>query len=197
MSSHHFVREGQEPALLILQAIAFRSIEPLLEWSPLIVTTEAALEQVLTWGIKIDVVFVNDDREDPWRAYLRDQAPVKVLSIGTADHLTSALNFLTETRSKAVHICARFTEELQRKLSGCSARIQISVVDDNLHWKLCDGKLFKKWLPEGASLTIKTIHHDQKVDTSGLITRNETWYVVQQGVITIESEAPFWIGESY
>ena len=43
MSSHHFVKEGQEPALLIMDALSLALIEPLLEWAPQVIVCENAL----------------------------------------------------------------------------------------------------------------------------------------------------------
>ena len=60
MSSHHFVKEGQEPALFILDNIPFQYAESLLEWVPLVMVADRALENVLHWGIKIDVVLQDE-----------------------------------------------------------------------------------------------------------------------------------------
>ena len=57
MSSHHFVKEDQEPALIIADAsaVSFEKIQELLEWSPTVIVMESSLEMVLSWGIKMDV----------------------------------------------------------------------------------------------------------------------------------------------
>ena len=60
MSSHHFVREGQEPALLILDALAFDIAGPLLEWAPLVVVAQSAVDEVMLWNIKMDVVLAEE-----------------------------------------------------------------------------------------------------------------------------------------
>ena len=56
MSSHHIVRDEQEPALLIDDAsvIHFEFVELLLEWSPRVMVTSNAIDEVLNWGVKID-----------------------------------------------------------------------------------------------------------------------------------------------
>lgn len=58
MSSHHVVREKQEPALLILELQEFHYdlLGQLLEWSPTVIVDEAAYEAVDSMGIKIDAV---------------------------------------------------------------------------------------------------------------------------------------------
>ncbi|MGF1923672.1 MAG: thiamine pyrophosphokinase [Bacteroidia bacterium] len=58
MSSHHIVREKQEPALYIHHFGNFdeENLGQLLEWSPTIVVAASEYEKVLSLGIKIDVV---------------------------------------------------------------------------------------------------------------------------------------------
>ncbi len=52
MSSHHFVKEGQEPALFILDNIPFHYAESLLEWVPLVMVADRALGKCVTLGNK-------------------------------------------------------------------------------------------------------------------------------------------------
>jgi len=58
MSSHHIVRDKQEPALLIisLEGFSVENLGQLLEWSPTVVVNEREYENVDSLGIKIDAV---------------------------------------------------------------------------------------------------------------------------------------------
>jgi thiamine pyrophosphokinase len=60
MSSHHIVRDEQEPALCILnpEACELSQIQELLEWSPTVLVAQSAVEKILTWGIKIDKIII-------------------------------------------------------------------------------------------------------------------------------------------
>lgn len=57
MSSHHIIREKQEPALIIAngEACSMEILGQLLEWSPTVVVLDGAIKRVLDLGIKIDV----------------------------------------------------------------------------------------------------------------------------------------------
>src|ERR671912_567944 len=57
MSSHHYVKEAQEPALLVADALADDHLLSLLEWSPVVLAASQALPKVASWGIRVDVVF--------------------------------------------------------------------------------------------------------------------------------------------
>ena len=58
MSSHHFVREGQEPALIALNwnDTLHQYALQLLEWQPFFICVESCLHQVLMSGLKPDAI---------------------------------------------------------------------------------------------------------------------------------------------
>jgi len=58
MSSHHIVREKQEPALLIVDMEGFHpeNLGQLLEWSPTVIVAENSYESADSLGIKIDFI---------------------------------------------------------------------------------------------------------------------------------------------
>lgn len=63
MSSHHIVKENQEPALIIAngESCSFELLGQLLEWSPKVIVLDNAIERVLKLGIKADVVIGDFD----------------------------------------------------------------------------------------------------------------------------------------
>src|SRR5688572_22200165 len=103
MSSHHFVIEGQEPALFILDGLPFEHVASLLEWSPLVIVADHAIDEVLSWGIKIDVVLQHHYTLEALEEMLVDQAPVQIISCGTLSPLETGLDFLTKNLQKAVN----------------------------------------------------------------------------------------------
>ncbi len=63
MSSHHIIRDQQEPALIIANGEACNNelLGQLLEWSPLIIVLDSAINRVLELGIKVDVLLGDFD----------------------------------------------------------------------------------------------------------------------------------------
>lgn len=63
MSSHHIVREKQEPALYIQQLGNFNEeyLGQLLEWSPTLLVAASEYEKAISLGLKVDVVFGNEE----------------------------------------------------------------------------------------------------------------------------------------
>ena len=61
MSSHHIVKEGQEPALIIAngESCSTELLGQLLEWSPFVVVLDGAINRVLDLGIKVDLSLIH------------------------------------------------------------------------------------------------------------------------------------------
>ncbi len=98
MSSHHIVRDKQEPALLIMSLEGFNQeyLGQLLEWSPAVLVYESIYEQTDPLGIKIDAVITTD----------HDFAPQENTNIiVTEDNpLDDALKFLVGEQYPSVNI---------------------------------------------------------------------------------------------
>ncbi|HMV08017.1 MAG TPA: hypothetical protein PK325_05235 [Cyclobacteriaceae bacterium] len=181
MSSHHIIREDQEPALVIDDASAgnFESIQQLLEWSPTVIVTERALEQVLTWGIKIDVAIVPEDGLEKWKFALHEQAPVKILTTATNDARDTALHFLIASKQKSVNIISGADLET---FEGFKT-LDLSVIRNGKRWVFIRSGHFEKWLPAGTALNFhpRDAHPELPLEKEGLvtITRDHSFWVCE------------------
>ena len=100
MSSHHIVKEKQEPALLIINLAGFNQeyLGQLLEWSPTVVVSDAIIDEVLSLGIKVDAVLKNED--NTW-AFAQEH----ILQINYAqDALNEGLNYFIKEGYPAVNV---------------------------------------------------------------------------------------------
>lgn len=177
MSSHHIVREKQEPALLILGMDTFdpELLGQLLEWSPTVIAISQAAEKLNIMGIKVDRVLGNDVGDVL-------QSNVTYISIHNNQPAAAALSFLTDEKYGAVNIV---TEDLilDDYIPFVS---QINLVVFHRHQKtypISSG--FTKWLPVGDVITL----HSQPKDLTniGLSLMDSGKYVtVSDGVITLE-----------
>ena len=81
MSSHHIVRDDQEPALIIANGAACNNelLGQLLEWSPLVIVLDSAIERVLELGIKVDVLLGDFDRDFDAEKYKEAQYPIEII----------------------------------------------------------------------------------------------------------------------
>jgi thiamine pyrophosphokinase len=99
MSSHHIVREKQEPALLLLGLSDFphELLGQLLEWSPTVFAVPEAAEKLIAYGIKTDWV-ISDNHSEAL------QNDVKFLDAGKSKPAGAALDYLTKNGYPAVNI---------------------------------------------------------------------------------------------
>ncbi len=159
MSSHHIVRDKQEPALLIANGEACQAelLGQLLEWSPLVVVLDRAIWRVLELGIKVDVLLGDFDRAadgsdldlDAIRA---QQYPLEI--IHTPDQnktdLDKGLEFLIERGFSAVNIVWATGRRADHSLTNMTNivrykdRIRIVMFDDYSKIFPLVGR-FEKW----------------------------------------------------
>ena len=107
MSSHHIVREKQEPALLVLglHSFSFELLGQLLEWSPTVIAVPATAKVLHDNGIKIDWI-IAESRYKPL------QLDIKIMPAGNDSPVEAALKYLVTNSYPAVNVV---TDELQLK----------------------------------------------------------------------------------
>jgi hypothetical protein len=193
MSSHHFVREGQEPALLIIEPVPFAVAESLLEWAPLVVVTQNTIHDVLLWGIKIDVVISRQHEIASLQEKLVEQTPVKILPAGE-DLLESSLLFLTGMGEKAVSIiCHKFSEQIREKLAAYGPRIQITVRESTRKWSLIESGNYRKWFQKDSLLYF--LDPTLVSQVQNLLPMADGFKITEDQWVNLENDKSFWVGE--
>jgi hypothetical protein len=193
VSSHHFVKEGQEPALFILEAFSLEAVEPLLEWASLVVVSENVVVEVLRWGIKIDVVVAKKEHIAQLDSQLSDQGPVKFLDY-TGDLMSTVFEFLIEENQSAVTIVSNSYDDVINASQSFGKKLNISILTTTIRWSYIAGAHFKKWFPENSTLLIQasaSVHlfdPSEKLISDRIITTGD-------GIISLESSEGFWVGE--
>jgi len=108
MSSHHIVRDDQEPALIIANgaSCSFDLLGQLLEWSPIVVVLDNAIDRVLQLDIKVDVLLGDFDNDFDPEIYKEKQYPLEIVHTPNQDKtdLEKALDYLIEKGHKAVNV---------------------------------------------------------------------------------------------
>ena len=184
MSSHHFVREGQEPALLMVDVVSWEIIGPLLEWAPLVIVTDTVLETALQWGIKVDAVIGSAEQSTGLNDRLADQGPVDILiqAAGT-DALGASLSYLFQTHQSAINIITADPSPLIDTIIYNTPPLDISLITTQHRWSLFKSGPYKKWHPAHTTLRIYRPGTPEEVTTP------------TDGLITLNPNTPFWIAE--
>lgn len=188
MSSHHFVKDKQEPALLILGKTEMdeESIGQLLEWSPSIWISENSLEEALRLGIHIDGIFYTNPLQ---KEYINEQLAafltLEYVLIEKENLLSSILNYLIDTNHKAVNIVGL------KNLSSVllfekSKAIDIIIYDVGHKSYICTKPVFTKWMSKGSRLKICG---DKKIPVASLLNMQQetenTFGVIEDGIVEI------------
>ncbi|MDR7128435.1 hypothetical protein J2X69_000767 [Algoriphagus sp. 4150] len=200
MSSHHFVKEQQEPAVLILEVdqVRFDQVSPLLEWVPTVLVSEKALELVLSWGIKIDVILASESFQSENQHLLEEQYPVRFISASADDYLQTGLDYLISSDHSAVHLVGLAhlkALDLREKLD----LLNLTILDGDWKYYPVTSGEFKKWFAES------TIHiHGEEGMPVQIQNENgelilpityATMLEVPDGITEIKAPGAFWIGE--
>lgn len=154
MSSHHIVRDKQEPALLIAngEACSMELLGQLLEWSPTVVVLDSAIWRVLELGIKVDVLLGDFDRDLDLEAIRAQQYPLEI--VRTPDQnktdLDKGIEFLIERGYPAVNIVWATGRRADHTLTNLTNmvrykdRIRLVLLDDYSRIFPLVGR-FEKW----------------------------------------------------
>jgi len=177
MSSHHIVKEKQEPALIIAngEACSEELLGQLLEWSPYIVVLDHAIYRVLELGIKIDVWLGDFDKDHDFDAIRSSQEPLEIVSTPDQDKtdLEKAIDFLIgrgfpaanivwATGRRADHAITNITNLVRYK-----EEIRLVLFDDYSKIFPLRG-VFEKWYVAGTPISLIPVGEVKGIKTSGL-----------------------------
>ena len=118
MSSHHIVRDDQEPALIIANGAECSSelLGQLLEWSPIVIVLDSAMERVINLGIKVDVLLGDFDGDFNPEIYKEKQFPLEIVHTPNQDKtdLEKAFdNLVDNADEKSEEVIAQLERKLQ------------------------------------------------------------------------------------
>ncbi|UII34313.1 hypothetical protein LVD17_10885 [Fulvivirga ulvae] len=200
MSSHHFVREDQEPAVFIIDPVKEDILLQLLEWSPKVIVVQEAVELIISLGIKIDAVLCTKELRDNFRNILGFQMPVEIISVeeDNPDWIRQGISFLAEQDCKAVHIIGEVPEALRNWLAE-TALPTIVIWDTDYKWICCHTGQFSKWVTKGSTFILAEKEH-AIIHTDSHIRQHKKQDILvinllTEGMITFSVDHPFWLGE--
>jgi hypothetical protein len=196
MSSHHFVKEGQEPALFIVNPVSVEFIGDLFEWAPLVLVLDTALDEVINWGVKIDIVLASEEHLNELNEKISNQFPVEVFSYRqTDDPVLIGLQILVGLKQRAVSILS-VSEQTFSSAQNFSGLIQISIFSTVMKWAFLPDCKYEKWLPAQSKIAVRKTEPDQDVFAPQLkLYKSDCYETVQDTQLLLTSKKSFWVGE--
>jgi thiamine pyrophosphokinase len=177
MSSHHIVKDDQEPALIIANGASCSSelLGQLLEWSPIVVVLDSAIERVLQLDIKVDVLLGDFDRNFDANYYKEKQFPLEI--IHTPDQnktdLQKAFDYLIKKGHQAVNVIWATGKRADHTMTNitCIAaykeKIKIVILDDHSKIFLLP-KIYEKWYTKETIISIIPIGEVHGISSENL-----------------------------
>ena len=206
MSSHHIVRDDQEPALIIANGEVCSSelLGQLLEWSPIVIVLDSAIERVLELEIKVDVLLGDFDRGFDATYYKEKQYPLEIVYAPNQDKtdLEKAFDYLIEKGHKAVNVIWATGKRADHTITNLTNIVayrnllKIVILDDHSKVYLLP-ETFEKWYTANTILSLIPIGKVTGITTQNLFfsLKNEDLtigyrtgssnHVIQDGIVSI------------
>lgn len=188
MSSHHIVRDDQEPALIIANGASCSQelLGQLLEWSPLVIVLDSAIERVLELEIKVDVLLGDFDRGFDAAYYAEKQYPIEI--VHTPDQnktdLEKAFDYLIQKGHKAANVVWGTGKRADHTITNITNivkyrnQLKIVLLDDHSKIFLLPAR-FEKWYTANTPISLIPIGN-----VSGITSEN-LFYPLQNDTLTI------------
>lgn len=186
MSSHHIVKEKQEPALYIHQLGNFNEeyLGQLLEWSPTLIVLASEYEKVVSLGLKVDVVMGSLDVGVTLQENMRIIPQQK-------NGIEDAMQFLVEEKYPAVNVISRISsfDDLTCYLPAINL---VLFTEQGKHYAIKNN--FSIWKPAGTIFLIDIVTY---FEADNLMQQDEgKFVVVEDGLVSFRFQAPYlFIGE--
>lgn len=177
MSSHHIVRDDQEPALIIANgaACSLELLNNLLEWNPLVIVLDSAIDRVIELGIKVDVLIGDFDRDFNYNSYKEKQYPIEIIKIEdqNSTDLDKAIDYLINRNIPAANIVWATGKRTDHTFTNITNLIKYEnliklVVLDDFSKIFLLSKIYKKWYPENTILSLIPVGTAEGITTKNL-----------------------------
>ena len=173
MSSHHYVKEGQEPALIIAngEMCSYELLVSIMEWCPFVVVLDGAYARVVNLQITADVVIGDFDSIESLPQNLTTQF-IHIADQETTD-LEKALAFLINRGYSDINILWATGKRLDHTLNnfaimGKYPKHKIVIYDDHSKAFVLP-KSFSKIYNTGDKISLIPINQADGITTSNLM----------------------------
>jgi thiamine pyrophosphokinase len=177
MSSHHIVRDDQEPALIIANGESCSSelLGQLLEWSPIVVVLDSAMTRVVELNIKVDVLLGDFDRDFNADKYKTSQYPIEIVYTPNQNKtdLEKAFDYLIKRKIPAVNVVWATGRRADHTITNVTNIVRyqndlkIVILDD--YSKIFQlPRKFQKWYPAKTILSLIPIGSVERISSENL-----------------------------
>ncbi|QNL21957.1 hypothetical protein HZR84_08400 [Hyphobacterium sp. CCMP332] len=183
MSSHHIIRENQEPALVMLTTIREEIFNQLLEWSPKVYCHFELLDWVIDNGFKIDVIIGPESSKTVSLKKMEYQIPIDYHSFKN-----SWTEILNKISNHTIHIASNINIDIRDLKSSC----EIIRYSDEFKEFSFKGE-WRKWKNRGDKIELSS----EPEEMTNLEKSNSYFKVPKSGMVKIRSSNSIFIKEFF
>jgi len=192
MSSHHVVRDEQEPAVIVASPPRdfFPYLSEMFEWSPVVVVLEDALENFLAWDTKLDIVVGKANTIKNFEQQLYSQNPYKLIE-AKGNQIECALEVLMKNNHKTAHI---FLQESMPSNLQNFVGDNMELVFFTSEMKIVKSKasIFSKWVAKDTQFKMV---EGEITSTKNLKQNGVIFEAIENGFVDFYGKHNFWVGE--
>ncbi len=199
MSSHHIVRDQQEPALIVHDTAHIRRdvLDQLLEWSPTVLAMGESINWLMELGTKIDFCLLEKDKM-PDADALAAQDPVQLFEFDNSLSIDSALAILMKEGHDHVNIITSESKvrDLLQSINLLKDEFQIILYVGSSRLIFFRGSKFSKWYARGTELYLESLGTNSPRLSGGVFRISGSSYVIEEdGEYSVEGTPPIIITE--
>ena len=177
MSSHHVVKEKQEPALIIANGAEceWDLMGQVLEWSPFIIVLDGAVKRVLELGLHFDAILGDFDSFTDLNALKFERPELEIIHAPdqSKTDLEKAMDFLIAKEFPAVNILWATGKRTDHTFNNI---ISMTKFTPKITWKLIDNHgliypaplKYKKFFNQGAIISLFGIPEALEINSKNL-----------------------------
>lgn len=184
MSSHHIVREDQEPAVIVLtpDLLLQEKYHQLLEWSPTIICDFSAARALDSYGIKVDVIVDSN-------THTFHQSHISFIPLESTV-LETAIDFLWRSGRKQAYVLSEaISLGLMNELAN--QELGLTILTQEARWMLIR-KEYAKWYRASELLEVLSNSSYQALGAVDAIGDN-SFQTRQDGIVRIIPELNTWL----
>jgi len=177
MSSHHVIKEDQEPALILAngEACSIGLLEQLLEWSPFVLVLDGALHRALDLKLKFNTVLGDLDSVQNIHENLKHYQPVELVHTPDQDKtdLEKGIEYLIDKGHSVVHLLWATGKRLDHTMNNIvtiakyADACTVVLFDDHTR-AYCIPSGFTKYFNRGTNISLFPMNNCENIHTSGL-----------------------------
>ena len=193
MSSHHVIRDGQEPPVFLLNeaSVLHPLLGDLLEWSPITICMDKAVPALIGQGYKADHILCQNSTPKQWQFVFDQHYAVSVVKVSNwHDVVDKVQAILDENAADFLHVMVG-NQDSKKPFEVFE---KVVIYGEDVKWTWFSQGKFRKWLKAGSMVLLDGAYTEMSGNYSQ---QGDVIETAADGIIEINGLINSWIGEVF